>query len=118
MIRSVFVALSLTIGGAQIAYATQSRSHQPIAGRQTPQSTASVPTNRIYAGQSSMAIGAIGHAGTLTPFGFDWQRDRPEREQLQLAGRRLRLTDIYSGAPRRRRWLCVLRYLKSGKLSI
>jgi len=67
MIRSVFVALSLTTGAVQIAYATQSRPHQPIAGRQTPQSTASVPTNRIYAGQSSMAIGAVGHAGTLSP---------------------------------------------------
>ena len=74
MIRSVFVALSLTIGAVQIAYATQSRPHRPIAGRQTPQSTASVPTNRIYAGQSSMTIGAVGHAGTLTPFGVDRQK--------------------------------------------
>jgi hypothetical protein len=67
MIRSAVAALSLTIGAVQIAYAAQSRPQQPIAGQQTPQSTASVPTSRIYAGQSSMAIGAVDHAGTLSP---------------------------------------------------
>jgi hypothetical protein len=68
MIRGVLAALSLTFGVVQMAHAAaDSAPQKPIAGQQTPQSNTSVPAHRIYAGQSSMAIGAVGHVGNMSP---------------------------------------------------
>jgi hypothetical protein len=68
MIRSVFAALSLTIGVVQMAQAAAySTPNQPAAAQPAPGRTTNVPANRIYAGQSTMAIGAVDHAGDMSP---------------------------------------------------